>query len=97
MVDAAGAWAPTLAATVGLSIPVEPWRHHTAYFGLPAGRSADFPIILDNANKVYFRPEGHDLMLVGLETGKVVQVPLHIGVGDKLKIDTRTGDYISRA
>ncbi len=32
-----------------------------------------------------------------LETGKVVQVPLHIGIGDKLKIDTRTGDYISRA
>jgi elongation factor P len=31
-----------------------------------------------------------------LETGKVVQVPLHINVGDKLRVDTRTGEYISR-
>jgi elongation factor P len=31
-----------------------------------------------------------------LETGKVVQVPLHINIGDRLRVDTRTGDYISR-
>jgi elongation factor P len=31
-----------------------------------------------------------------LETGKVVQVPLHINIGDKLRVDTRSGDYISR-
>ncbi len=33
---------------------------------------------------------------VTLETGKVIQVPLFIEKGDTLKIDTRTGDYISR-
>lgn len=32
-----------------------------------------------------------------LETGAVVQVPFFINVGDKLKIDTRTGLYIERA
>jgi elongation factor P len=32
-----------------------------------------------------------------LETGKVVQVPLFVNVGDKLRIDTRSGDYITRA
>ena len=32
-----------------------------------------------------------------IETGKVVQVPLFVNVGDKLKIDTRSGDYITRA
>ncbi len=32
-----------------------------------------------------------------LETGKVLQVPLFVNVGDKLKVDTRTGDYITRA
>lgn len=32
-----------------------------------------------------------------LETGAVVRVPLFIDVGDKLKIDTRTGEYVSRA
>ncbi|MFM2070418.1 MAG: hypothetical protein RLZZ623_681, partial [Actinomycetota bacterium] len=31
-----------------------------------------------------------------LETGKVVQVPLHINIGDRLRVDTRTGDYIAR-
>jgi len=31
-----------------------------------------------------------------LETGAVVQVPLFINVGDKIKIDTRTGEYIER-
>ena len=31
-----------------------------------------------------------------LETGLVVQVPLFISEGEKLKIDTRTGEYIER-
>ncbi len=31
------------------------------------------------------------------ETGAVVNVPLFIDVGDQLKVDTRTGEYISRA
>jgi sarcosine oxidase subunit beta len=68
VVDAAGAWAGALANSVGVEIPIQPWRHHTAYFGLPAGRSADFPVVIDIATEVYFRPEGRELMLVGLET-----------------------------
>jgi elongation factor P len=31
-----------------------------------------------------------------LQTGKVVQVPLFVNVGDKVKVDTRSGDYITR-
>ncbi len=31
-----------------------------------------------------------------LETGKVIQVPLFINVGDRVKVDTRSGDYITR-
>jgi len=31
-----------------------------------------------------------------LETGKVVQVPLFVEIGDTVKVDTRTGDYITR-
>ena len=31
-----------------------------------------------------------------LETGKVLQVPLFINIGDRLRVDTRTGDYITR-
>jgi len=32
-----------------------------------------------------------------VETGAEVRVPLFIGIGDKIKIDTRTGEYLGRA
>jgi len=32
-----------------------------------------------------------------LETGAVVRVPLFIEIGEALKIDTRTGEYVARA
>ena len=32
-----------------------------------------------------------------LETGAVIKVPLFINEGEVLKIDTRTGEYLSRA
>ena len=31
-----------------------------------------------------------------VETGAVVNVPLFVEIGDKIKIDTRTGEYLSR-
>ncbi len=31
-----------------------------------------------------------------LETGHVIQVPLFVNPGDRVKVDTRTGDYITR-
>jgi len=32
-----------------------------------------------------------------LETGAVIQVPLFVEVGQKVRVDTRSGDYVSRA
>jgi len=32
-----------------------------------------------------------------LETGARIQVPLFVNVGDRVRVDTRTGDYVSRA
>ena len=32
-----------------------------------------------------------------LETGRVVQVPLFVNSGDRIKVDTRTGEYLTRA
>jgi len=32
-----------------------------------------------------------------VETGYELQVPLFINIGDKIKIDTRSGEYLSRA
>ena len=31
-----------------------------------------------------------------LETGAVVRVPLFVQQGEKIKVDTRTGEYLSR-
>jgi elongation factor P len=31
-----------------------------------------------------------------LETGLVVQVPLFVNPGDRIKVDTRSGDYLTR-
>ena len=31
-----------------------------------------------------------------LETGKVIQVPLFVNIGDKVRVDTRSGDYMTR-
>jgi sarcosine oxidase subunit beta len=72
VVDAAGAWAAELARTAGVEVPVLPWRHDTAYFGLPAQHPPSIPIVLDHIRAVYFRPEGRDLLLVGLETGNEI-------------------------
>ena len=32
-----------------------------------------------------------------VETGATINVPLFVNIGDILKIDTRTGEYLSRA
>jgi elongation factor P len=32
-----------------------------------------------------------------LQTGLVVQVPLFVNTGDMLKVDTRSGEYLTRA
>jgi elongation factor P len=31
-----------------------------------------------------------------LETGRVVQVPLFVDEGDAVKVDTRSGEYLTR-
>jgi elongation factor P len=34
---------------------------------------------------------------VTVETGLEVQVPLFVETGDRIKVDTRTGEYLTRA
>ncbi len=72
VVNAAGAWASELAAGVGLDVPIKPWRHDTAYFGLPEGQGSNLPVVIDHSREIYFRLEGHELLLVGLEIGSTV-------------------------
>ena len=32
-----------------------------------------------------------------LETGAQIQVPLFVNIGDRVRVDTRSGEYVSRA
>jgi sarcosine oxidase subunit beta len=67
VVNAAGGWAARLAGLVGLDVPVQVWRHDTAFLGAPPAVSLPFPVVIDSENSLYFRPEGPALVLVGLE------------------------------
>jgi len=67
VVDAAGGWAGHVAGLVGLDIPLTVWRHDTGYLGVPASVPRPIPVVIDIANSMYFRPEGTELVLVGLE------------------------------
>jgi glycine/D-amino acid oxidase-like deaminating enzyme len=67
VVDVAGAWAARVASLVGLDIPVSVWRHDIAYISRPGPMADPFPVVADMSNRMYFRPEGSDLVLVGLE------------------------------
>jgi elongation factor P len=40
---------------------------------------------------------GHVTRPATLETGAEVQIPLFINEGEKIKVDTRTGEYVERA
>ncbi len=67
VVNAAGGWAARVARLVDLEIPVQVWRHDTAFLGAPASVPLPFPVVIDNPNSMYIRPEGAQLVLVGLE------------------------------
>jgi sarcosine oxidase subunit beta len=68
VVLAAGAWSGSIAATAGLDLPVQVWRHDVAYLRRPDG-IGKHPVIIDFANSMYARPEGEHLTLVALEDG----------------------------
>ena len=67
VVDVAGCWAARVAGHAGLEIPVQVWRHDTAFLGAPPTVPLPFPVVIDNPNALYLRPEGSELVLVGLE------------------------------
>jgi glycine/D-amino acid oxidase-like deaminating enzyme len=67
VVDVAGCWAARIAALADLEIPVTVWRHDTGYLGVPASVPRPIPVVIDNAREMYLRPEGTELVLIGLE------------------------------
>ena len=69
------------------------------YEGTPVG--ADLPVTLElEVTETEPGLKGDRvagaLKAATLETGATIQVPLFVTVGDKVKVDTRSGEYISR-
>jgi sarcosine oxidase subunit beta len=75
VIDAAGAWAREVARLVGVDVPLTVWRHDTAYVRRPGVLRAGHPTVMADRSAMYFRPEGRDLTLIGLEddaaTGRI--------------------------
>jgi sarcosine oxidase, subunit beta len=71
IINAAGAWAAPINAMVGLEIPYDTWRHDTMFVRRPREILIPHPTVIDDANNMYFRPEG-GLTLVGLEDGNLL-------------------------
>jgi sarcosine oxidase subunit beta len=67
VVVAAGGWSSRVAALADVTLPLEVWRHDVAYLGMAPGFPNRCPAVIDDVNAMYFRPEGRDLVLVGLE------------------------------
>ncbi|HEY6571501.1 MAG TPA: FAD-binding oxidoreductase [Candidatus Limnocylindrales bacterium] len=72
VVNVAGAWAAAVGAMVGLEVPVTTWRHDTGYIGVPVTTPRPIPVVIDNVREMYTRPEGGDLLLIGLEDGSII-------------------------
>ncbi len=75
VINAAGPWAAAVGRMVGLDIPIETWRHDTAYIRRPGGWTNRHPAVIDDINSMYFRTEGHELTLAALQDDNVIGGP----------------------
>jgi sarcosine oxidase subunit beta len=91
VVNAAGAWAKRVGALAGMDLPIDVWRHDTGYIGVPPEVARPIPIVIDLANGMYFRPEGTDMVLIGLEDDNQIG-----GSPDRDTSEAR-GDFRERA
>lgn len=63
VVNAAGVWAPALAATCGVALPIEPQpRHVVTTSGFP-GRPERRTLVIDTATMFYFHREGAGVLM----------------------------------
>ncbi len=72
VVNAAGPWAAEVGRMVDLDLPVDTWRHETAFIRRPPAMGPTHPTVIDFVNSMYFRPETGGLTLVGLEDGNPI-------------------------
>ena len=90
VIVAAGAWAGALAKQVGVDVPLQVWRQDIAYIKRPHGSRSTHPTVIDDANAMYFRPEGRELTLVALEDGNEIGWAVQVaGIDEWLAVSRR--------
>jgi sarcosine oxidase subunit beta len=65
VVNCANAWAPAIAAPLGISLPIQPERHQIAMFQQKPQREKPRLVVGDFVHQIYYRPEGSTLTLTG--------------------------------
>ena len=68
------------------------------YYFMDVETYDQIPMSLDKVeDAIPYVKEGNTYKPATLETGYSLQVPLFVNTGDKIRIDTRTGEYMERA
>ena len=65
VVAATGPWTARFLAALGIDVPLVATRHEVLHFRRPLDKVPHHPGGADISNRIYFRPEGQDLTLVG--------------------------------
>lgn len=68
VINCANAWAPSIARTVGVNLPIHTERHQVSTFQSPAQGERPRVTVADLIHQIYYRPEGAQLTLVGTLT-----------------------------
>ena len=63
VVNAAGVWAPALAATCGIELPIHPEPRHVVTTSAFAGRPERRTLVIDTATMFYFHREGPGVLM----------------------------------
>jgi sarcosine oxidase subunit beta len=70
--NCAGPWAGKVGKMVGLELPITSWQHDVMMVVHPKELGQSFPVVIDDALAMYFRPETGGLTLVGLEDNSIM-------------------------
>jgi sarcosine oxidase subunit beta len=69
VIVAAGPWSVDLCKPLGIDLPITCERHQLATFRRPAAIAKGHRCVVDGSMEMYFKPEGHDLTVVGAGIG----------------------------
>lgn len=72
VVNCGGPWAGKVGELAGLALPLTSWQHDVMMVAHPKEMGTCYPVVIDDALAMYFRPETGGLTLVGLEDNSIM-------------------------